>query len=99
MPRDHKNVVSVQTAGGTYTFSGFTANTSASAQTITKHSAFIIQGTTSGFSVVPVYYNTNSDSITGATLGVFTSVNVPIYVPARMKSFTGLTGGSITFLA
>jgi len=92
-----KNVVSVQNsvAGAT---SGLTlSNGGPTLATIVKHSAFLLQGTTTTFSVLPTYYKSDSAGIVGPTLGIV-NVNVPIQVNARMKSFTGLTGGSISFL-
>jgi len=100
MSRIHKQVVSVQrNVGGSTTNSGSTAASSSTAAQITKHSAILLTSETSGgVTLAPVHYTTSGSTLAGATLNVGPT-NSPLYVPTRLHSFTGLTGGSVTFLA
>jgi hypothetical protein len=102
MSRIHKQVVSVQrnaAVGGPTGNSGFTLpNASAPAQ-ITKHSAFLLTAeAVGGVTLAPVHYLASGATLSGATLTVLPA-NSPLYVPTRLHSFTGLSGGSVTFLA
>lgn len=100
MSRIHKQVVSVQrNVGGSTSNSGFTASSASAAAQITKHSAMLLTSESAGgVTLAPVHYLSNGSTLAGATLNV-ASANSPLYVPTRLHSFTGLTGGSVTFLA
>ena len=100
MSRIHKQDVSVQrNVGGTASNSGLTASSTGSAVQITKHNAILLTSeNANGVTLAPVHYTTNGSTIAGATLNVGPT-NSPLYVPTRLHSFTGLTGGSVTFLA
>lgn len=64
---------------------------------IIKHRGFILTPSAGILSVKPTYYNSAGVAILGATLTVGAGL-APVEVPLRMKSFTGLTGGSIHFV-
>ena len=65
---------------------------------IRKHKGFILMpSTASALSVKPTYFNAAGAAILGSTLSV-AAAGAPVEVPLRMKSFTGLTGGSIAFV-
>jgi len=100
MSRIHKQVVSIQrNVGGATGNSGFTLSSASAAAQITKHSAILLTSETSGgVTLAPVHYLSSGSTISGATLNA-SSANSPLYVPTRLHSFTGLTGGSVTFLA
>ena len=111
MAINYKNVVSIQSnisgAGGSgssgFTYAGRTADN------IIKHKGFILVptvGVTAAMSVFPTYYGADGLTLAGTTLSVggngavnSTSISTqPVEIPLRMKTFTGLTGGSILFV-
>ena len=71
---------------------------------IIKHKGFVLvptSGVTFGLQVLPSYFGADGNALLGTTLNTAVNgVNVPtpLEVPLRMKSFTGLTGGSILFV-
>jgi len=99
----HKQVISVQSvpAGFTYAASGFTTavNGASGASAISKHSGTILT-VTNGVSVAysPIYYTPAGVTIAGPISTVL-AANSPLHQNVRLHSFTGLTGGSITFLS
>lgn len=99
----YKNVVSVQTGAGhtgAYGVSGLTlaATVSVGAAAITKHKGFILNPTGAAMSVFPTYYGPDGTGLAGITLTP-TAAGSILEIPLRMKSFTGLTGGTILFVA
>jgi hypothetical protein len=114
MAINYKNVVSVQKITGiTSGISGYTlANGGASGdvgfgvitspQNIIKHRGFILvpAGVTGPVSVFPTYFGADGLTLSGTTLtaGGALGAQYPLQVPLRMKTFTGLTGGSILFV-
>ena len=71
---------------------------------IIKHKGFVLvptSGITGGLQVLPSYFGADGNALLGTVLntaGNGVSVPTPLEVPLRMKSFTGLTGGSILFV-
>jgi hypothetical protein len=98
MSRIHKQVVSVQKAADGAN-SGVTQASGSAATTITKHSAFLATALVAGgVTFTPVYYTPSGTTLSGTQTNVTKDSN-PAYVPVRLHSFTGLTGGDLTFLA
>ena len=104
---------STSATGLTHAFSGFTlANGGVSGdvgfgvvsgpQDIIKHRGFVLvpAGTTAPVSVFPTYFGADGLTLTGVTLtaGGALGAQYPLEVPLRMKTYTGLTGGSILFV-
>ena len=104
---------STSAAGLTHAFSGFTlANGGisgdvgfgavSSPQDIIKHRGFILgpAGLTAPVSVFPAYFGADGLALNGVTLtaGGALGTQYPLEVPLRMKTYTGLTGGSILFV-
>lgn len=109
MAINYKNVVSIQSnisgAGGSgssgFTYAGRTADN------IIKHKGFILVptvGVTAAMTVFPTYYGADGLTLAGTTLSVggnganSSTGTQPVELPLRMKTFTGLTGGSILFV-
>ena len=100
--------------GLTHGYSGFTlANGGVSGdvgfgvitgpQNIIKHRGFILVPPTGGTGVVtvlPTYFGADGLTLAGVTLtaGGGSGLQTPLEVPLRMKTYTGLTGGSILFV-
>lgn len=98
MSRNHKQVVSVQKATDGAN-SGATLASSSAAAAITKHSAFLATALDAGgVTFSPIYYTADGNTIAG-TVTTVQKENSPLYIQARLHSFTGLTGGDLTFLA
>lgn len=97
MSRIHKQVVSVQKATdgsvSGVTLAGLTlAN-------ITKHSAVLATAIhANGITFSPIYYTPEGTTVAGTTT-LIAKGDSPKYIPVRLHSFTGLTGGDLTFLA
>ena len=104
---------STSATGLTHAFSGFTlANGGVSGdvgfgvvsgpQDIIKHKGFVIVPLSSAAActVFPTYFGADGLTLTGVTLTVGGAAGLlyPLEVPLRMKTFTGLTGGSILFV-
>ena len=74
------------------------------AANIIKHKGFVLvptSGVTFGLQVLPTYFGADGNALLGTVLNTAVNgVNVPtpLEVPLRMKSYTGLTGGSILFV-
>ena len=74
------------------------------AANIIKHKGFVLvptSGVTFGLQVLPSYFGADGNALLGTVLNTAVNgVNVPtpLEVPLRMKSYTGLTGGSILFV-
>ena len=74
------------------------------AANIIKHKGFVLvptSGVTFGLQVTPTYFGADGNALLGTVLNTAVNgVNVPtpLEVPLRMKSYTGLTGGSILFV-
>ena len=67
---------------------------------IIKHKGFVLvptSGLTAGLQVLPTYFGADGNALLGTVLNTV-GVPTPLEVPLRMKSFTGLTGGSILFV-
>ena len=104
MAINYKNVVSVQT-GTTSSASGYTyATAGGTPADVIKHKGFVLvpalgSSTASApMSVFPTYFGADGLTLTGVTLTAGGIGAPPVEVPLRMKSFTGLTGGSILFV-
>jgi len=98
MSRIHKQVVSVQKATDG-TNSGATLASGSAVAAITKHSAFLATALhASGVTFNPIYYTADGNTLAGTATQV-KKENSPLYIQARLHSFTGLTGGDLTFLA
>ena len=107
MAINYKNVVSIQT-GVISSASGFTyATAGGTAANIIKHKGFVLVPTagaqgasTAGqmMSVFPTYFGADGLTLTGVTLTAGGVGGPPVEIPLRMKTFTGLTGGSILFV-
>lgn len=107
MAINYKNVVSVQT-GATASASGYTyATAGGTPANIIKHKGFVLvpapgaQGATLAgaiMSLFPTYFGADGLTLTGVTLTTGGVGGPPVEVPLRMKTFTGLTGGSILFV-
>lgn len=71
---------------------------------IIKHRGFVLvptSGVTFGLQVLPSYFGADGNALLGTVLNTAVNgVNVPtpLEVNLRMKSYTGLTGGSILFV-
>ena len=74
------------------------------AANIIKHKGFVLvptSGVTFGLQVLPSYFGADGGAIVGTIINTaVNNINVPtpLEVPLRMKSYTGLTGGSILFV-
>jgi len=74
------------------------------AANIIKHRGFVLvptSGVTFGLQVLPSYFGADGNALLGTVLNTAVNgVNVPtpLEVNLRMKSYTGLTGGSILFV-
>ena len=74
------------------------------AANIIKHKGFILvptSGVTWGLQVTPSYYGADGNALLGTVLNTAVgglNAPTPLEVPLRMRSFTGLTGGSILFV-
>jgi hypothetical protein len=98
MSRIHKQVVSVQKATDG-ALSGVTLAGSSSGVAITKHSAVLATAIhANGITFNPIYYTPEGTTVAG-TSTLISKANSPKYIPVRLHSFTGLTGGDLTFLA
>jgi len=98
MSRIHKQVVSVQKATDGAN-SGATLASSSAAAAITKHSAFLATALhANGVTFSPIYYTADGNTLAGTVTNV-QKENSPLYIQARLHSFTGLAGGDLTFLA
>jgi len=98
MSRIHKQVVSVQKATDGAN-SGATLASGSAVAAITKHSAFLATATrTEGVTFSPIYYTADGNTLAGTVTNVKGAIS-PLYIQARLHSFTGLTGGDLTFLA
>lgn len=105
MAINYKNVVSVQISGATSSVSGFTyATVGGTPANIIKHRGFVLVpasgAATAGLpmSVFPTYFGADGLTLTGVTLTAGGVGAPPVEIPLRMKTFTGLTGGSILFV-
>jgi len=97
MSRIHKQVVSVQKATDGAN-SGATLASGSAAAAVTKHSAVLATALSAGgVTFNPIYYTADGSTLAGTVTNV--KANSPLYIPARLHSFTGLTGGDLTFLA
>ena len=71
-------------------------------QNIIKHRGFVLvpAGVTGPVSVFPTYFGADGLTLSGTTLtaGGALGAQYPLEVPLRVKTFTGLTGGSILFV-
>ena len=99
----YKNVVSIQTSIGATgpVASGLTtaAPSGDAASSIVKHRGVVLaHNTAQTLTVIPTYYGADGSGLAGVTLTV-TNGQSPLELSLRMKSFTGLTGGTIHFLA
>jgi len=98
MSRIHKQVVSVQKATDGAN-SGVTLASASAAANITKHSAVLATALNAGgITFTPVFYTASGTTLAGTQTNV-ARANSPQYLPVRLHSFTGLTGGDLTFLA
>jgi hypothetical protein len=114
MAINYKNVVSVQKITGiTSGISGYTlANSGVSGdvgfgvitspQNIIKHRGFVLVPNTGtgAMTVFPTFFGADGNTLAGHTLtaGGALGTQYPLEVPLRMKTYTGLTGGSILFV-
>jgi len=97
MSRNHKQVVSVQKATDGALSGATLAGLTLAA--ITKHSAFLATATRAeGVTFSPIYYTADGNTLAGTVTNVKGAIS-PVYIQARLHSFTGLTGGDLTFLA
>ena len=105
---NYKNVVSLQTAVGLTGTSGFTlcANNTVTTgstigeQNIIKHKGFILVPSNvlgQRMTVTPKYFGADGATLDGVAIGI-TGSEVPLHIPLRMKTFSGLSGGSIMFV-
>jgi len=101
---NHKQVISVQSVPNGFTFaaSGFTTavNGASGPSVISKHSSTIltVTGAQTTMTFTPIYYTPSGVTIAGPVTKV-AEANSPLHQNVRLHSFTGLTGGSITFLS
>ena len=69
---------------------------------IIKHKGFVLvpNAGTGAMTLIPSFFGADGNALAGHTLtaGGGTGLQNPLEVPLRMKSFTGLTGGSILFV-
>ena len=106
---NYKNVVSLQTAVGLTGTSGFTlcANNTVTTgptigeQNIIKHKGFILVPSnvlSQRMTVTPKYFGADGATLDGIAIGITGGTAVPLHIPLRMKTFSGLSGGSIMFV-
>ena len=102
--KSYKNVVSVQNVVGithAYATSGLTLATGfgTTPASIVKHSGFQLVPNGAAMTVWPTYYGPDGNGIAGVTLTAADIGPLQQIIPLRMKSYTGLTGGSINFVS
>jgi len=72
------------------------------AANIIKHRGVVLvpASGTATMSVFPTFFGADGLTLTGVTLSVggAAGLQTPVELPLRMKTFTGLTGGSILFV-
>ena len=110
---NYKNVVSHQTAVGLTGTSGFTlcANNTVTTgptiaeQNIIKHKGFILVPSNvlnQKMTVTPKYFGADGATLDGIAIGIGLGttggMGEPLHIPLRMKTFSGLSGGSIMFV-
>lgn len=103
MAINYKNVVSVQISGATSSVSGFTyATVGGIPANIIKHRGVVLvpASGTATMNVFPTFFGADGLTLAGVTLSIGggNGSQTPVELPLRMKTFTGLTGGSILFV-